>query len=244
MFGYDKNSILLIIGGIIILGILLGTIIKFLSSRFHYPYFEWNFNVSGKRNVKIENELDKFLINNGWDKIAEHNEKVLEWKKQCEEYLDQCILKKYRTKQYNESLDDKNAYTFNIVRNQTRYKQVNYVKTPYKVSQIQESYSVDYEYLFDRYNKLESINFETTLSNYHSRNQRKLLTPKLREKIKQRDNYTCQLCGKYMPDEIGLQIDHIIPIAKGGKSVESNLQVLCSKCNANKSAKMPLVDDK
>ena len=41
-----------------------------------------------------------------------------------------------------------------------------------------------------------------------------------------------------MPDEVGLQIDHIIPIAKGGKTVVSNLRVLCSKCNASKSDKI------
>lgn len=41
-----------------------------------------------------------------------------------------------------------------------------------------------------------------------------------------------------MPDEVGLHIDHIIPINKGGKSVKSNLQVLCSKCNGSKSNKI------
>ena len=34
-----------------------------------------------------------------------------------------------------------------------------------------------------------------------------------------------------MSDEVGLQIDHIIPVSEGGKTVPSNLQVLCSKCN-------------
>ena len=58
---------------------------------------------------------------------------------------------------------------------------------------------------------------------------------------KERDNYTCQICGKYMPDEVGLHIDHIVPVAKGGKTVPSNLQVLCSKCNSSKGAK--LVDE-
>ncbi|MBO6006635.1 MAG: HNH endonuclease, partial [Aeriscardovia sp.] len=73
---------------------------------------------------------------------------------------------------------------------------------------------------------------------YNSQEQRRLLTPKLRQEIMERDNYTCQICGKYMPDKVGLQIDHIIPIAKGGKTVPSNLQVLCSRCNGSKHDKL------
>lgn len=63
------------------------------------------------------------------------------------------------------------------------------------------------------------------------------MTPELRDEIKKRDNYTCQICGKYMPDEIGLQIDHIKPVSKGGKTIKSNLRVLCDKCNLRKSNK-------
>lgn len=63
------------------------------------------------------------------------------------------------------------------------------------------------------------------------------MTKELRQQIMTRDRYTCQLCGKYMPDEIGLHIDHIVSISKGGKTVSSNLQVLCSKCNGSKSNK-------
>lgn len=58
-----------------------------------------------------------------------------------------------------------------------------------------------------------------------------------KKKIAERDNYTCQNCGKYMPDGVGLHIDHIIPVIKGGKTVESNLQVLCSKCNGRKGGR-------
>lgn len=63
------------------------------------------------------------------------------------------------------------------------------------------------------------------------------MTKELRKQIMERDNYTCQICGKYMPDEVGLQIDHIIPVAKGGKTILSNLRVLCDKCNRKKGAK-------
>lgn len=70
--------------------------------------------------------------------------------------------------------------------------------------------------------------------------QRALMTSKLREKIKQRDNYTCQKCGLSINDErnLLLEIDHIIPISKGGMSTEKNLQTLCWKCNRTKGAKV------
>lgn len=41
-----------------------------------------------------------------------------------------------------------------------------------------------------------------------------------------------------MPDEVGLQVDYTIPIVKGGKTIASNLRVLCSKCNASKFDKI------
>ena len=70
--------------------------------------------------------------------------------------------------------------------------------------------------------------------------QRALMTSKLRESIKQRDNYTCQKCGLSTKDEknLLLEIDHIIPISKGGMSTEENLQTLCWKCNRTKGAKL------
>ena len=134
-------------------------------------------------------------------------------------------------------LNDRHAYQFKTVRKQTRYRQRNYVKTSYKVFVANSKFCVDWNWLCNRYNQLSSIGFETTLNEFNSKNQRKLVTHVLRKKIMQRDNYTCQICGKYMPDEIGLHIDHIVPISKGGKSVASNLQVLCSKCNGSKGSK-------
>lgn len=146
-------------------------------------------------------------------------------------------MKKYRTKQYQNVLNDNKAYTFYLTRNQTRYKQRNYIRTSYKVAVTVAYFSCSYDYLFNRNEQLKAINYECTLKEYNSNNQRKLMTKELRKRIINRDNYTCQMCGKYMPDEVGLHVDHIIPISKGGKTVPSNLQVLCSKFNGNKSNK-------
>lgn len=70
--------------------------------------------------------------------------------------------------------------------------------------------------------------------------QRTLMTPTLREYIKQRDNYTCQKCGISVAQEphLLLEIDHIVPLSKGGITSEENLQTLCWKCNRSKGAKV------
>jgi hypothetical protein len=70
--------------------------------------------------------------------------------------------------------------------------------------------------------------------------QRALMTKKLREYIKKRDNFTCCNCGNssHIEPNLLLEIDHIIPVAKGGCTVEDNLQTLCWKCNRAKSDKI------
>ena len=70
--------------------------------------------------------------------------------------------------------------------------------------------------------------------------QRILMTSKLREKIKVRDNYTCKKCGNSIKEEpnLLLEINHINPLSKEGLTVEENLQTLCWKCNRAKGNKI------
>lgn len=77
-------------------------------------------------------------------------------------------------------------------------------------------------------------------ANAFAKEQRTLMTTKLREFIKTRDNFTCCNCGNSTNIEpnLLLEIDHIIPVAKGGRTVEGNLQTLCWKCNRAKSDKI------
>lgn len=224
-------QIIILIGTILIVGLMLYLIFK---SPFQYPYFKYFFDISGKKKSDIENLIDVFLNEKKFFMIKKHKEKIEQWKIECQKKIEKSILKKYRTKQYQKSLDDRGAYIFYITRRQTRYKQINYIKTSYKVVHIVGLYSCDYNFLFKRNELLESINYECTLKEYNTKNQRKLMTKALRKQIITRDNYTCQNCGKYMPDEVGLHIDHIVSISKGGKTIPSNLQVLCSKCNGSK----------
>ena len=70
--------------------------------------------------------------------------------------------------------------------------------------------------------------------------QRALMTAKLRNHIKERDHHTCQLCSVSLRDQehLLLEVDHKIPVSKGGLSVEENLQTLCWRCNRSKSNKI------
>ena len=66
--------------------------------------------------------------------------------------------------------------------------------------------------------------------------QRNSKTNDLREAIKKRDNYTCCICGNsvFKEPNLLLEVDHIIPISKGGTTTASNLQTLCWRCNREK----------
>ena len=77
-------------------------------------------------------------------------------------------------------------------------------------------------------------------ANAFAKEQRQLMTKKLREYIINRDNFTCCNCGNSTHSEpnLLLEVDHIIPIAKGGYTVENNLQTLCRKCNRSKGDKL------
>ena len=62
--------------------------------------------------------------------------------------------------------------------------------------------------------------------------ERGKVTNRMRFAIYQRDGNRCRKCGS----RYNLEIDHIIPIAKGGKSTMNNLQTLCHRCNVKKGA--------
>lgn len=52
----------------------------------------------------------------------------------------------------------------------------------------------------------------------------------------EKQNGRCAICGQPF-DMHEMQGDHILPWSKGGRTVDENLQLLCSACNGNKSDK-------
>ena len=51
------------------------------------------------------------------------------------------------------------------------------------------------------------------------------------DRIKQRDNNTCQYCGKHEENPSNLEIDHIRPRSKGGDELSDNKVSACTSCN-------------
>lgn len=51
-----------------------------------------------------------------------------------------------------------------------------------------------------------------------------------------RDNFTCQYCGLKAPN-VALEVDHVIPVSKGGTNDISNLVTSCLDCNRGKGAR-------
>ena len=54
-------------------------------------------------------------------------------------------------------------------------------------------------------------------------------------KIKENNKHVCYYCGKNIVDPDDLTVDHKIPVARGGQTVEFNLVISCKNCNLTKS---------
>lgn len=53
----------------------------------------------------------------------------------------------------------------------------------------------------------------------------------------ERDASTCYLCG-HPVEESNIEIDHVVPLARGGEHTYANLRVACQRCNRRKGTKL------
>lgn len=81
------------------------------------------------------------------------------------------------------------------------------------------------------FGEIEKLNAYRESAQY----QRRLITLKRRLEIIAKDGGRCCLCGRAARDGVQLDVDHFIPVSKGGKSTDDNLWTLCHDCNLGKS---------
>jgi len=61
------------------------------------------------------------------------------------------------------------------------------------------------------------------------------INKKLRFQILSDDGFKCKLCGADHTMTV-LEVDHIVPLCRGGKNQRENLRTLCHECNIGKQA--------
>ncbi len=69
---------------------------------------------------------------------------------------------------------------------------------------------------------------------YRDRLAKRRIPDALRAEVLLRDNGRCRRCRT----AVNLEIDHIVPVSKGGRTEEPNLQTLCRRCNRRKWKKL------
>ncbi|XOV66222.1 MAG: HNH endonuclease [Fluviicola sp.] len=74
----------------------------------------------------------------------------------------------------------------------------------------------------------------TDINPYSKVSKRSGLTAKTKARIRKRDGYRCQACGRSVNDDVVLHIDHKVPLAWGGTNLDDNLWTLCDECNQGK----------
>jgi hypothetical protein len=69
---------------------------------------------------------------------------------------------------------------------------------------------------------------------YQGRFGKRRIPDSVRATVLLRDGGRCRACRT----AVHLEVDHIIPVSKGGQTEESNLQTLCRRCNRRKWKKL------
>ena len=65
------------------------------------------------------------------------------------------------------------------------------------------------------------------------------LSTNIRTRLMELQQCKCAACRASLKD-VTPHLDHIMPISKGGKNTDDNVQLLCPTCNLTKSAKHPI----
>lgn len=229
--------------------------IKELNSRYNlselYDFIDY-YSVSTKSGLNSANIDDYLLmtINNKYDQLVEYKRNydklIILYKEYLKEYNDihkyisieeagkiGMSLKKYNKYQNEiyEAEKMKRTYQFKVL------ICINYSSKKGKVRKSKSHiyYQDEFMKIMKKYREIQNTQEINQIS---SRIERARMSDSIRYDVLRRDNYKCAICGKGNRDGVKLEVDHIIPVSKGGKTEMSNLQTLCERCNRGKSNKL------
>jgi hypothetical protein len=77
--------------------------------------------------------------------------------------------------------------------------------------------------------------FVNNISNFKDNSNRYSFTQMERNAIASTQNYKCNICEIELNDQREFDVDHITPIANGGKNTIDNLQAICKNCHKEKT---------
>ena len=70
------------------------------------------------------------------------------------------------------------------------------------------------------------------------RDKRRRFQGSVRRAVLARDGRACFYCGAAIPSGAPVHLDHVVPHARGGRTVARNGVAACAPCNLKKSAKV------
>ena len=159
------------------------------------------------------------------------------------EIIEKCVMEQYDTE---ELLRNKNKLKMTELKEFNKAKQapvvmffidvklvLTNINGNYRSSKIERFYPNRISTIIHQLNqKRGSYYTNEWIWNSICRVERGKVTNKMRFAIYNRDHNRCRRCGS----RYNLEVDHIIPISKGGKSTYDNLQTLCHRCNVRKGS--------
>ena len=168
------------------------------------------------------------------------------FEKYKQEIKDTCVIGKYDTDQLLKNKKRLLKYENKLFKRKIQMPAINFdLNVRLKLTNINGVYKDSKQHTFEpkeikdiifKLNqKRGSFYLDNDIWQSICRVERGKVTNRMRFAIYERDHYRCRNCGRKTND---LEIDHIIPIAKGGKTTFENLQTLCHRCNVRKGSSM------
>lgn len=103
---------------------------------------------------------------------------------------------------------------------------------------LSKSETFNFDQMVISFNSISRSHLDRETYKNLSKVERGEVSDSMRYDVMNRDGFRCVICGASANEGARLHVDHIIPIAKGGKSEYENLRTLCERCNIGKSDKI------